>query len=84
MTTDTPAGAAPLRERAGEPTSIDLERAHRCVQTLLVALRQAQRVGGKHAKMHIGDAIGIIEMFQRGDMDNGAPITGPFYPGDVV
>lgn len=57
-------------------------RALACVETLLVAFKQAQNTGGPNAKMHVGDVVKVIEAFQSGAMDKGAPVTGPFYPRD--
>jgi len=61
----------------------DLERGNECAKTLLTGLRMAQKHGGKRARMEVADVINVIEAFQRGDMDDGAPITGPFYPRSV-
>lgn len=49
-------------------------------------LKAARSHGGKDAKMHVGDAINLIETFERGELDHlldNSPqkaITGPFYP----
>lgn len=58
----------------------ELERAKACVDTLSNALRMALQSGGPNALMSVSDVLQVIEMFESGKMDNGAPITGPFFP----
>lgn len=68
---------------ASEAEQVSLIRSKACVETLLIAFRQAIKVGGKDAKMHVGDCVRVIDEFQKGTMDKGAPITGPFYDRGV-
>lgn len=58
------------------------QRAVACVENLSEVLRRAQRVAGKGATVSCSDLLRLIEAFQRGELDGGAPITGPSYPRD--
>lgn len=60
-----------------------LRRAHACVTTLRAALQKAKDVGGPGTASSTDDLLRVIDAFVTGEMDAGAPITGPFYPQGV-
>ena len=72
-----------MAERTDNPSQQELRRAYDFVRTLKYGLTQARRTGGANAKMHVGDVLGLIEAFERGDLDAGTSpekaVEGPFF-----
>ena len=75
----------PMDKNQSQPTQEQLESAHRCLSAIYEGFRQAIAVGGKNAKVHAGDIVQLIEVFNIGPDPLAAKrdVEGPFYPRGV-